>query len=307
MLGAMNQQAFPIPEAVAIRAPRLGAAGEAWLARLPSIIAACAERWSLENVTPFPELWYNYVASATRAGQAVAIKVCHPGHETLQEVTALRLFDGRRCARLLDFDPEDEALLLERAEPGAMIETLEDDEAEVEAAAAVMRGLWRAAPVEHPFPLASDWLKAALEPATLVSTKRNHPWVEGALARAAELAQEKAESLLLHGAHHGNILSAQREPWLAIDPQGVVGDAAWEIAPFLFNNVDRYRQEESRVARRRADQFADLLGLERERVYAWGAVRALQGAFWSLRDEAPEAGAQHFEDLVCAEALAKGA
>jgi streptomycin 6-kinase len=302
----MSEVAFPIPEAVAVRAPRLGAAGEAWLARLPSIIAACAERWSLTNVKPFPELWYNYVAAAERDGEAVAIKACHPGHETLQEVAALRLFDGDKCVRLLDYDSEHEALLLERAEPGAMIETLGDDEAEVVYAAQVMRGLWRPAPAEHPFPLAVDWLEAALEPATLAETKRLYPWIVPALERAGELSQEKSEVMLLHGdLHHGNILSARREPFLAIDPKGVVGEPAWEVAPFLFNNVDRYEQADwPRLTLRRADQFADVLGIDRQRLYIWCAVRALQAAFWSLRDD--ELGnRRHFEDFVCAEALAK--
>jgi len=304
----VSGQAYPIPKRVTSRVLRLGEAGSEWLARLPSIIARCAAAWSLEIEAPFSELWFNYVATARRDGEPVVLKVCCPGHEIVQEATALRLFDGQMCVRLLDSDLDLGALLLERAEPGKMIETLRDDEAEIAAAARLMRGLWRAPPAVHPFPHSVDWLKAALEPRRLARTKRMYPWVMPALEQAVELAADGVEPLLLHGdLHHGNILSAQREPWLAIDPKGLVGDAAWEVAPFLFNSLKKEDPAaRRRLVRKRADQFADELSLDRRRLYSWSAVSALHSAFWSLRDEA-DMGKNWQAAMACAEELASGA
>jgi streptomycin 6-kinase len=281
---------FEVPEA--LRKNRLAngniPAVQAWLDAIPSLVSAAAERWSLTVLPPFDGLSYNYVAPAIRAGGTHAVlKVAFPGADFDHELAATRAFDGHGCARLLEAGDDSGTMLLERLEPGAMLHTLEDDEAEVSIAAAIMRGLWRPPPEDHVFPLARDWLAQAGAPTVLPARKLQFPWMSRALERAAELAAETEPEYLLHGdLHHMNILSAQREPWLAIDPHGVVGDAAWEIAPFLFNHLRRFpKADHLRIVRRRADQFAEELGLSRERVYAWSAVRCIQSAFWSLVDE----------------------
>jgi streptomycin 6-kinase len=190
------------------------------------------------------------------------------------------------CARLLEVHEETATTLLERLEPGAMLYTLRDDPTEVSIATTIMRALRCPPPEDHDFPMARDWLARALAPDALPGRKRELPWIRRALERIVDVAAGDEPEYLLHGdLHHGNILSAQREPWLAIDPHGVVGDAAWEIAPFLFNNLQRFpAAERPRIVRRRADQFAEELELDRERVYAWSAVRCVQSAFWSLID-----------------------
>jgi streptomycin 6-kinase len=292
---------------VATRTELLGEAGIEWLARLPGIIAACAKRWGLEIEAPYNELWYNYVAMARRGSERVVIKVCCPGHAFVQEVEALRLFNGGACVRLLGSDDELQALLLERAEPGDMVETLRDDAAEISAAAKVMLGLWRPAPQVHPFSLARDWLTAALDPAKLRRMKRRYPWITPALEHAAEMQAERHSLMLLHGdLHHGNILAAQREPWLAIDPKGVVGDVAWDVGSFLFNSLKKDPPaDRPRVIRPRADQFANELSIDREWLYACSVASSLCGAFSSLRDE-PNDSRNGVAAMACAGELAKG-
>ena len=44
--------------------------------------------------------------------------------------------------------------------------------------------------------------------------------------------------VVLHGdLHHFNILSAQRQPWLAIDPKVVPGEPAYETGAFIRNPI----------------------------------------------------------------------
>jgi streptomycin 6-kinase len=84
----------------------------------------------------------------------------------------------------------------------------------------------------------------------------------------------------------------------------VIGDSAWELAPFLFNYLSRYpRDDWPAIIRRRADQFAEELSLDRERVYAWSAVRAIQSAWWSLRDDSTFLGMAYEGSVVCAQVL----
>jgi streptomycin 6-kinase len=259
----------------------------AWLARVPEIVDECARAWSLDVGAPFDNLSFNYVAEARRAdGRNAVLKVCFPEWEVPVEAEALRLFDGRGASQILEFDVDRSAMLLERVRPGRVVSELRDDVAETSVAADVMRRLWRPAPAgEHPFPLARDWLARASGRDKLPATKSTYPWIEGVLARAREMASEGVAGMLLHGdLHHDNILSSERDGWLAIDPHGVVGEPAWEIAPFLFNNLPPDERAWRRVVRRRADQLCDELLLDRERVYAWSAVRCVQSAWWSLRD-----------------------
>jgi streptomycin 6-kinase len=115
---------FVIPDDFARKMIALGGDdGRAWIERLPSILAACEERWGLTIGLPF-DLSYNYVAPAVRSdGTAVVVKACLPDGESTQ-VEALRLFDGRGMVRLLEYDESEEVMLLERLRPGTLLSTL---------------------------------------------------------------------------------------------------------------------------------------------------------------------------------------
>src|SRR3712207_4867314 len=81
------------------------AEGVAWLHELPTIIARCAQRWSIKVHAPFIPLSYNYVAPATRAdGADVVLKIGYPNNELMSEIEALRLYAGRGIVQLLEAD-----------------------------------------------------------------------------------------------------------------------------------------------------------------------------------------------------------
>ena len=78
--------------------------------------------------------------------------------------------------------------------------------------------------------------------------------VERAADLLSELTETSGEPVLLHGdLHHYNILSAEREPWLAIDPKGIVGAAEFDVCAFLRNEL-LSQHEPERVLARRIDQ-----------------------------------------------------
>ncbi|NJM40220.1 MAG: phosphotransferase, partial [Anaerolineae bacterium] len=96
----------------------------------------------------------------------------------------------------------------------------------------------------------------------------------------AQLLISQPQSTLLHAdLHHFNILQTERG-WLAIDPKGVVGEPAYEIASFLYNPHDTVITKD-RVARRIAI-FSEVLSLERERILGWGIVQCVLSAWWSF-------------------------
>lgn len=267
-----------------------GPAGAAWLADLPALLHACAKRWGLALGAPFA-LSYNYVAPATRAdGTHAVLKLGVPNPELSGETAALRHYAGRGCARLLDADPAGGALLIERLLPGTSLAALEDDQAATRVAAGVMRALWQPPPAEHSFVSVARWglgfgrLRARFGggPGPLPE-----PLVARAEALFAELLASSAAPALLHGdLHHDNILAAERAPWLAIDPKGVVGEPAYEVGAFLRNPIERVLRapNPTRLLARRIAIFAEELGFERSRLAGWGFAQAVLSAWWSIED-----------------------
>ena len=150
---------YPVPAPfAATMAEVYGAAGVAWVADLPALIAAIATRWALRVGPPFPNLSYNYVAPATRGdGAPVVLKLGVPNPELASEAAALRWYAGAGAVRLLDDDLAAGALLLERLLPGAPLLDLADDAAATAIAAEVMRALWRPAPAQHSFRSVASW------------------------------------------------------------------------------------------------------------------------------------------------------
>ena len=269
-----------------------GDEGAAWLRQLPDLVAEYADRWALTVAPPFDNLSYNYVAPAARAdGTACVLKLGVPRQELVTEIEALRLFGGRGAVELLEADAERGVLLLERLTPGTPLSRLADDDQATAVAAEVMRGLWRRPPPAHPFPHVADWLRGfgrlrqRFDGGTGPLDAR---LVGQAEALAADLLASTETETVLHGdLHHANILRAARQPWLAIDPKGVIGDPVYEVGALLRNpspQLDRH-PDPVRLTRRRVDLLAERLGFDRRRIVGWGLAQAVLSAWWSIEDE----------------------
>jgi streptomycin 6-kinase len=269
--------------------------GVAWLAGLPALLAECERRWGLTIAPAFPNLSYNYVAPAVRAdGLEIVIKLGVPNPELSSEAAALRVYDGRGSIRLVDADADAGILLLERVRPGTTLADLTDDDAATAIAADVMRQLWRPAPPDHPFPTVERWSKSLFELRGRFGGGTG-PLPEHLVALAASLATEligsMAAPVVLHAdLHHGNILAAERQPWLAIDPKGVAGEPAYEVGALLRNPMPQIlaMPQPRRVLARRVDLLAERLGFDRQRLIGWGVSQAVLSACWSLEDGGDE-------------------
>jgi streptomycin 6-kinase len=280
-----------------------GEPGREWLARLPPLQDEVAQRWSLTLGPALPGLSYAFVRGAVDArGARLILKVCFPDREFLTEVEALRAFDGRGAVRLLDFDLDHAALLLERLEPGASLSGVADDVIAVSAAVSVMRELWRPPAAHVDFPSIGDWSAGfgRLRSRFAGSTGPLPPALVGQAERLfAELLASQGEEVLLHGdLHQDNILAAERAPWLAIDPKGVIGERAYEVGALLRNYVLE-TPDPRRTMERRVAQLADELGVDRTRVRAWGLGQAVLSAWWSIEDH----GHGWEPAIACAELL----
>jgi streptomycin 6-kinase len=257
--------------------------GSDWLDALPRLVAECSELWAIEVDAAYPGSHVSLVAPATLGdGTGAVLKVNFPDAESEHEPDALEHWDGRGAVRLLASDRERRALLVERCEPGTGLWEIEDEDEANRIAAGVLRRLWRPPPPGHPFRLLADEAARWAEELPAVWEQLGRPFerslVERAVAFARELGSSQGDPVVLHQDYHGgNVLRAEREPWLAIDPKPLAGEREFDAASLLRDRRDELVADPSpeRRVRRRLDLLAAELELDRERMRGWGVVHAL--------------------------------
>ena len=96
------------------RVATLGEVGTAWTAALPGILADLEVRWSITVGRGLPGGSASYVARATTAeGGSAVVKVVVPGESLAEQAATLERAEGRGYARLLGYDGDRGAMLLE--------------------------------------------------------------------------------------------------------------------------------------------------------------------------------------------------
>lgn len=268
-----------------------GAAGLEWLGSLPALVEQYARQWSLVVLPPFGTLSYNYIVPVVRAdGTDAVLKAGFPSSELCMEIDALCFYARRGSAQLFEVSREQGVFLMERLKPGTPLSTEHDDRRATSVAANLMRQLHRPAPHKHTFPSVGEWaqglrrLRDRFEDGTGPFPAR---LVDTADRLFTELLGSMTASVLLHGdLHPGNVLAAQRQPWLAIDPKGVIGEPEYEVGALLRHPWPGLKAGAStkQVLARRVDQIVDEMGFDRARTIGWGLAQAVLSAWWSFED-----------------------
>ncbi len=276
--------------------------GRKWLEQLPGIIAKCADKWSLDILPPFEELTYNYVTPATTAeGIPIVIKAGVPNKELINEIEALRAFDGNGISQLIDADTELGVMLLERLQPGTFLSDLDDDEEITRCAVSVMQKLCTPAPSNHHFKSVSDWVSRSFSEirTDLKESYRSLPrdLIDKAQSLFKELTNPLNEKTLIHGDFHPqNILRSQRAPWLAIDPKGIVGDPLYDIAVFVCQPPRQpTKLDQKQFLARRIDQLAEELSVDRQLITKWCLAHSVLSGCWASEDHGSDRWKPAFE------------
>jgi len=214
----------------------------------------------------------------TADGEQAVLKIQQPHRESEHEAAALEVWDGDGAIRLLDFEPEEHALLLERCVPGTAL-------SEVGAAAALdvfvelLPRLWK--PAGAPFgTLAAEavwWSDSLAETWERFGRPFERRLLDAALEALIELPRTQGEQVLLHqDLHADNVLAAQREPWLAIDPKPLVGEREFGVAPIVRSRELGHSRTDVLY---RFDRLVSELGLDRERARGWTIGQTIAWAF----------------------------
>jgi streptomycin 6-kinase len=191
---------------------------------------------------------------------------------------AYRHWAGNGAVELLRADPHRGALLLERA--GAEDLTSRRDSEAAEIVAALYGRLHVPAPPQlRTLPeMLAAWIDRVHRDD--VSTALPRRLVEQATALAGQLAADPAStgSLLHTDLHYGNVLAADRQPWLAISPRPLNGDPHFELAPMLWHRWDELSGRVRAGVRARFAALVDAAGFDEDRARAWVVVRAVRRA-----------------------------
>lgn len=278
-----------IPESFAQRVEgAFGKRGEVFLHALPTLIDEAVARWQLKSLRPAEHLSYNFILYARRDGAAVVLKLGVPDRELTSEIHALRAFAGRGAVRLLDGDPGRGMLLVERLKPGIQLTSVIEDAEATQIAAYVMLALLRPAPMDGGLLQLRDWFQGFQRFRTEHggSGPLDAALFQQAEKFAQEIMREEHRPTLIHGdLHHFNILSSGSN-WVAIDPKGVVGPAAYEVGPFLMNPIGKIsrRPNAAELMRNRIAILGEILGIEKERIRRCGLTHAVLSAVWSVEE-----------------------
>lgn len=280
-----------------------GEPGVRWLESLPRLTLEYLERWELTLERVFePGGQISLVVYVRRAdGTPAVLKLGLPAPETAQEHAALAHWDGRGAVRLLAAAPDGEAMLLERLHGEVPLLSLAESKAMLEATGTLQR-LWVAPPEGHAFISVADYVTGLC--ATLRSRRELaaaadlRPLLDEALATAGELLGSGTEELLLHGDfHHGNVLAAERSPWLAIDPKPLVGERAYDLAWLAQDRLETLAgvPGPQAAARRRLQRLSDAVEVDRERLRGWTLFRTVEAGLWSLEVGDPRSAGLYLE------------
>ena len=275
---------FVIPDDLARTAANEGRGD--WLAGLPALVAQIAAGWQLEVADPFlPGGTTAWVAPVRdQAGHDFVLKVGWPHPEAQHEADGLRTWDGAGTVRLRQANQLTKAtvLLLERCRPGTQLRACPPEEHDL-----VIAGLLRRLRMEpspgHRFRPLSDmcdyWASRYEERSSAERSGLAAPLAQEGIRLLRELPRTSGATVLLHtDLHAGNVLAAEREPWLAIDPKPYVGDPTYDVTQHIFNGVFIEGADAGGLASR----MARLLDLDLSRILLWLFARAVEASpYWA--------------------------
>jgi streptomycin 6-kinase len=286
-----GDQPVAVPaELAALHARYDGDAGRAWVAALPELAAELLDRWRLRLDGPPGHGQASLVLPVRGTdGTPAALKLQPVNEENATEAVGLRTWDGHGAVRLLADDPATGALLLERLDASRPLSSVADDGRALQILAELLARLV-ASPAPAGLRRLADVAREMVDrtPTALTALQRpeERQLVATCAAAVRELLPEAGDRLLHWDLHYDNILAADREPWLAIDPKPLAGDPGFELLPALHNRWPDIvaTGDVTRAVRRRFDLMVDVLGLDRQRALGWTLGRILQNALWDVDD-----------------------
>ena len=264
----------------------------AWVDRLPALARDLLDEWDLTVDGALMNGFCSLVVPVLTADGERSVLKLHTdadADESDFEHLALQHWHGNGTVLLLRADPRRRAMLLERLHPRDLT-TIGDREA-----CEVVGGLYGRIHVPALPQLRTITSYVERWTADLEALPRDAPIPrrlrEQCVSLVRDLVADPASvGVIIHGdLHHHNVLAADREPWLVIDPKPMSGDPHYEPAPMLWNRWDEIVAGNAREnLRRRFHTLVDVAGLDEDRARDWVVVRMVHNMSWAVIDGDPD-------------------
>lgn len=263
--------------------------GDDWLETLPEAAerAVAVRELTVERVQ-VPGGRGSLVALVrTSDGTPAVLKLAPRRARPKSERAALAHWGGLGAVQLLDAEVGEGVLLLERLHPDVSVRSLPEAKALLEAAG-TLRRLWVEPPATHPFETVAERTgrQAVAMRADAAADPEVAPLIDAALAAREELLAAPVEQRLLHGTfRQSKVLAGDRMPWLAVGPDPVVGESAFDLARLVRDRVEDLIAQPSGASttRRRIKRLAESLEVDQERLRGWTLFRAVESGVRARR------------------------
>ncbi|MEV4231847.1 aminoglycoside phosphotransferase family protein [Streptomyces bobili] len=261
--------------------------GDDWLEKLPETVqgAVAPSELTVERVQVPGGRSSLVVLVRCADGTPAVLKLAPPRFRPEAERAALAQWDGLGAVQLLEGPVGEGVLLLERLHPDVSVRSLPEAKALLEAAG-TLRRLWVEPPAGPVFETVAERTGRQAEAMRARADAEVAPLVDAALAAREELLAAPPEHRLLHGTfRQSKVLAGERMPWLAVGPDPVVGECAFDLARLVRDRVEDLIASPSGAAttRRRVKRLAESLEVDQERLRGWTLFRAVESGVRALR------------------------
>jgi streptomycin 6-kinase len=296
-----NERLVQVPGLVRQRVLHLGQRGERWLAELPDMIAHLERAWSIKVGQALAGGTGSYVAPARRAeGVDAIVKIAIPEVGFADELRVLASARGHGYVRLLAYDREREAMLLEALGP-PMGPLALPPEQKIALLCQMLRQAWQAPrPVGLVVAPADEKAGQLARVVSRLWEELDHPCSERVVNEALRYAERRAVAfdlercVVVHGdPHPWNALQAlaprvgAEVGFVFVDPVGFLADPAYDLGVVLRDWCEQLlatgaAAAAAALARRYCELLSAQTGIEGTAIWEWGFLERVSSGLYCL-------------------------
>ena len=259
-----------------------------WVGELPRLVSDVVDEWELSyDGDPMHGVCALVVPVRMPDGRPAVAKFSWPHDEEEHEHLLMQALHGNGAALLYRADPSRHVMLLERLHARDLRSMPDDVEA-----CEITASLYERIHIPAMPQLRTLTAYIARWTDDLRRLPRDAPiprrLVEQTISLGDDFVADPAsDGVAIHGdLHFENVLAADREPWLMIDPKPMSGDPHYEVSPLLWNRWDEVTDsgDVRRAVRRRFYATVDAAGLDEGRARDWVVTRMVHNAMWTVND-----------------------
>ncbi len=285
----------------------MGVEGEHWLRNLDEVIRLLEQKWKIrlgKSLKGGTEAFVSEVT--TEDGSEAILKLTMPhveGNSVFeQEIVALKITNGDGYVRLLNYDRNHRAVLLERL--GSPLKDMGyPTETQIEIICNALKKSWgKPLPKDHRLQSGKDIINWFSDFIPEIWAELENPCSRLLIEKALDFLESRLSnssietSVLVHGdAHSGNILQDMTKLGLSfklIDPDGLVAEPAYDLGVLMREWLDDLIINPLESGRKRCNFLSEITGVDSQAIWEWGFIQSVSTGLFLIKIGQEEMGLQ---------------